>query len=435
MKKIIGLFISFSAAVNFSITSLAEAPEAEFSDGECTVTEYGNAVLIDDCELLTDSEESYILDNIITAVEEKDISIGVVSSNIIKQELADLYYTIVARDDPDFALMLFNEEEYSYYFYGSAAEEFANDTDAFWMTDGYLSSKTYFVAGLQFPLDIQYHTVYEETPAETEAEAATDDYFTEMADSGIHTVVLENGYTAMLHDLDDSLTTDEEAVVLTDLMNAVREKGFNICILITDDVGADKSDYGIMDFTDCYYDEYCGNYSDGILLLINNDNKYDWFSTSGNCIKDDDILDALYDYLVDGNYNLACQRFVQEVKYYSEQEYVYYDDYDYYFDDEESEGIFSLVIFSFFVAIISVAIFTGSLNSGYRMKKNVSAADYKLKNSLAFSQNTDTYLRTYTTTRTVSSSSSSGRRSGSRSSGRSHRSSSGGRHGGGGRRR
>ena len=224
-------------------------------------------------------------------------------------------------------------------------------------------------------------------------------------------------------------------------MEAVREKNFNICILITDDIGTDKSDYGVMDFADCYYDKYCGNYSDGILLLINNDNKYDWISSSGNCIdmfydRTDSIHDALYDYLVDGNYSLACQRFVQEVKYYSEQEYDYYDDYDYHFESEHIEDAFGLGFFGFFIAVIAIVIFAGSINSSYKMKRNVSAADYKLKDSLAFSQNTDTYLRTYSTTRTVSSSSSSrssGRRSGGSS--RSHRSSSGGCHGGGGRRR
>lgn len=269
---------------------------------------------------------------------------------------------------------------------------------------------------------------------------AEEDYFTEASDSGTYTIGIENGYTALLHDLDNSLTTDEEEIILTDLTNAVQELGFNICIVITDDIGSDKSDYGVMDFADCYYDEYCGVFTDGILLLINNDNKYDWISTSGNCIdmfygRDGDIFDAMYDYLVDGYYSLACQRFVQEVKYYSAQDYVYYDDYDYeYENDIIIEDVFGLGFFAVFVAVIAVAIFSGSLSSSYKMKKNVSAANYKLLNSTEYTQSTDTYLRTYSTTRYVSSSSS-GRSGGSRSSGRSHRSSSGGRHGGGGRRR
>ena len=127
----------------FSVTGYAAA-ETEFSEGECTTTEYGNAVLIDSCDLLSDFEESNLLDTILTAVETKNISVGIISTKTIKQEVADFYYTLVAESDTDFALMLFNEDEYSYYFYGSADAEFANDDDAFWMTEIYLDGDAYF---------------------------------------------------------------------------------------------------------------------------------------------------------------------------------------------------------------------------------------------------------------------------------------------------
>ncbi len=446
MRKILSLLICIFTALALSTTCFAEA-ETTFSEEYCTTTEYGTIVFMDEADLLTDIEENYVKDAISNAINEKHISVGVISTAIVKQETADLYYSLIAENDNNFALLLFNDSSYEFFFYGSAVEEFANDEDAFWMTDSYFDSDFYFAAALQFPLDIQYHTVHETIPVETTT-AETEDilpenYFTEIAANGIHTAKLENGYKALLHDLDNSLTEDEEAIILKDLMKTVRDKDFNIGIVITDDIGSDKSDYGVMDFTDVYYEDYCGKNTDGILLLINNDNKYDWISTSGGCIDmfhdiKEDIFDALYDYLVDGNYNLACQRFVQEVKYYSEQEYVHYDDYDYYFDDEETEGIFSLLFVSLFVAIIAVAIYAGIINTGYKMKTNVTAANYKLANSLSFSENSDTFIRTYTTRRTVSSSSSGSRSrsgGGSRSSGRSHRSSGGGRHGGGGRRR
>ena len=452
MTKIVTFLLSVAAAVSTTDSSYTETDNRFIG---ITESEYGNIVLLDDLDLLDESEEKNIYFTIVDAVKTKDISIGVISNPDVSVEAADYYYSIISEYDTDFALMLFNENDYSYYFYGSTETEFANADEEFWMTNAYMDEKHYFVGGLQFALDIQYHTISETTPEETTPAETTDnipdDSFTEMAENGIHTVKLENGHTVLLHDLDDSLETEEEAVILTDLMEAVRDKNFSIGILITDDVGEDKSDYGIMDFTDIYYEQYCGMDTDGVLLLINNDNKYDWLTTSGRCIdvfygKDDKIFDALYDYLVDGNYNYACQRFVQEVKLCSEESY---DDYDNdFFDDyhisgtisfssDDFEGLISLVLICGIFAITGIAIFSGIINNSYKMKKNVTAANYKLINSLVFSQKTDTFIRTYTTRRTVSSSSS-GSRSGSRSrsgGSRSHRSSSGGRHGGGGRRR
>ena len=459
MKKLTALFICLSAMFAFTAVSFAEA-ELNLPDGQFVSSEKGNIILADNMDLLTDIEEDYVKDAMAEAIAEKDISVGVITSETIKQEIADFYYELA--DDEDFAVMLFNKNEYAYYFYGSAETEYANDDDAFWMTESYFDGGAYFAAALQFPLDVHYHTVtesgYTDEPAETTASSEfPDNYFTEIANNGIHTASLENGHTALLHDLDDSLTVNEEAQVLTDLMGAVRETGFSIGIVITDDIGDDKSDYGVRDFTDIYYEEYCGMNTDGVLLLINNDTKYDLLTTSGRCIyvfygKDDGIFDSMYDYLVDGNYGLACQSFVQNVKYYGiKADYDDDDDYgfeyDYNYDDDghhlhieanDLEGVFGLGFFSFFISIIAVSIFAGSVNSSYKMKKNVSAANYKLENSLVFTQSTDTFLRTYTSRRRVSSSSSSSSRSRSgRSSGssRSHRSSSGGRHGGGGRRR
>ncbi len=434
MIKIASLLISAVLAASASDIAQTEA----YSYTGIVSMEQGTAVFVDNLDLFDEIEEKNIFQNIAAAIIEKNISIGVVASDDISGEAAIKYYGQVSETEPDFALVMFNENEHSYYFYGSAAKEFSDDLETFWMTESYFEGDYYFAAAIQFPLDVQYHTASEEITEET-AEAFPEDYFNEEVSDGIYTVGLENEHTALLHDLDDSLSSAQEAEILADITEAVQEKDFSIGIVITDDIGADKSDYGVMDFADVYYETYCGINTDGILLLINNDNKYDWISTSGGCIdmfygRTDPIFDALYDYLVDGNYSFACQRFVQEVKYYSEQDYDYYSDYDYYFDGDEIEGIFSISVIIIFMAVISVCIFAGSLSSGYKMKQNVSAANYKLENSLIFSQNTDTFLRTYTTTRRVSSSSS-GSRSGRSGGSRSHRSSGGGRHGGGGRRR
>ena len=453
MRKLTALFICLATIFAFSTASFAEA-EPVIHEGQFITSGNGNMILADNLEMLSDIEEQYVKDTMAEAVAEKAISVGIISSETIEQETADFYYSNIK--DEDFAVMLFNKDEYALYFYGSAETEYGEDDNAFWMTESYFSGGAYFAATLQFPLDVRYHTVSEYNYTDESAETTVpsefpEDYFTEIANNGFHTASLENGRTALLHDIDDSLTTNEEAQVLTDLMNAVRDTDFNIGIVITNDIGTDKSDYGVMDFTDVYYEDYCGKDTDGVLLLINNDTKYDWFSTSGRCInmfygKDDEVLDSTYDYLVDGNYGLACQAFVQSVKYYGiNANYDDDDGFDYSYDEDghhlhieadDLEGGFGLFFFAFFAAVIAVSIFAGSINSNYKMKKNVSAANYKLPNSLVFTQSTDTFIRTYTTRRRVSSSSSSGSRSRSRSSGsRSHRSSGGGRHGGGGRRR
>lgn len=450
MRKIVSLITCISVAFSLSSISFAESETAE-TLSSVTETDGGYIVFADNENLLTEIEENYIVDSIRDAVKEKDISIGVVSESEITQDTAQSYYEQISDVDSDFALMLFNGNEHTFFFYGSAEEEFADDENAFWMTESYFEGDYCFAAALQFPLDIQYHYVAEYDYTETTeavADVFPEDYFSESA-SGIYTVSLENGCIALLHDLDNSLTADEEEEVLTDLMSAVRDKDFSIGIVITDNIGDDKSDYGVMDFADLYYENYCGINTDGILLLINNDTKYDWISTSGSCIDVfdnaiDPIFDEIYDYLVDGDYSMACQGFVQGVKYCSEYEYDYYNDYyndyyddyyDEYVDINSVEDAFFLAVFALFIAVIAVAIFAGSVNKSYTMSRNVSAANYKLVNSLVFTQSTDTFLRTYTTRRRVSSSSSGSSRSGSRSGGSSHRSSSGGRHGGGGRRR
>ena len=454
MIKFASLLLSAFIAASASDTAMIET-ERRYTG--ITVSEYGNIVFMDELDLLDESEEKNVYITIVDAVKAKDISIGVVSAENTDETAADEIYGMISDSDADFVLMLFNENGYSYHLYGAADAEFSADEDAFWMTDEYMEDNLYFIGCVQFPLEVQYHVNSEVTYTQTTEAVETtpselpDIYFDEVAPDGIHTALLENNHTALLHDIDDSLTVEEEKTVLADLMQAVRETNYSICIVITDDIGSDKSDYGVMDYADVYYENYCGMNTDGVLLLINNDTKYDWFSTSGRCIdmfygRDDDIFDAIYDYIVSGDYTTACQRFVNKVKstpYQNNSAYNdnNYDDYDNSYSGElhlnssDIEGFFSIASFSVFVSLTVVIVFISVLNNNYKMRKNVDAANYKLENSLFFSHSTDTYLRTYTTRTTVSSSSSGRSRSHRSGGSRSHRSSGGGRHGGGGRRR
>lgn len=257
------------------------------------------------------------------------------------------------------------------------------------------------------------------------------------AEDGIYTFEVDDNI-ALLHDLDDSLTYDEEQELVSAIASTSKDTGYNIGVVITDDIGFNKSDYGVMDYADVYYEEYCGKNTDGILLLLNNDTKYDWISTSGDCIdifySDIDIMfDNMWYYLDNGDFAGAINMFCNDVYRYQNQDYDYDYEYSYEYDDDNGEDAFVFIFIGLFFTVVSLLIFTVVINHSYKLK-NINAAQYMLKNSLDFSICTDTYIRTYTTKTRISSSSSSGSRSHSRSS-RSHRSSGGGRHGGGGRRR
>lgn len=263
------------------------------------------------------------------------------------------------------------------------------------------------------------------------------------AETGVYTFEVGDNIS-LLHDLDDSLTEDEEQGIVAVISSITKETGFNIAIVITDDIGLSKSDDAVMDFADVYYEKYCGMNTDGILLLLNNDTKYDWISTSGECI---DIfyndIDAMFDnmwyYLDNGDFTGAITTFCNDVYRYNTQDYDY--DYEYHYSyeyssDDVAEDAFVFIFVGIFFTAIALFILIAVVNNSYKLK-NTNAAQYMLENSLDFSICSDSFIRTYTTrTRISSSSSSGGSRSRSRSSGsRSHRSSSGGRHGGGGRRR
>lgn len=237
--------------------------------------------------------------------------------------------------------------------------------------------------------------------------------------------------TAALHDLDGSLSEAEEKALFSSLTELVREMGFSVCVVISDNIGESKTDVQAIDYADLYLESFCGIDGDGILLLINNDTKYDRISTSGCCIdlftdRDiDRIFDDFYDELTDGNYYNAVYYFCKSVKRYSESD-----------SDSASFGDFiGLVAFSapwwlLFPVIFTIA-FVHNVKVRYAVKPQKGARSYLLTDSIQYEEKKDTFIRSYV--RVESSSSGSHSSSGHRSS--THRSSSGGRHGGGGRRR
>ncbi|MFV0528843.1 MAG: TPM domain-containing protein [Lachnospiraceae bacterium] len=92
-----------------------------------------------------------------------------------------------------------------------------------------------------------------------------------------------------------------------------QKKGFDIVIVTTN-----ENTQTPMVYADDFYD-YNGFSKDGILFLLDLDNRQQWISTSGSCITQyptsalDKILDKTTGYARDGSYTKVFETFVKEV--------------------------------------------------------------------------------------------------------------------------
>lgn len=251
-------------------------------------------------------------------------------------------------------------------------------------------------------------------------------------------VFAENGHNAIVVDEFGYLSESDKKEILLSAQTFADESGFNVVILISDNVGYDKSDRGVIDYADVYYERLCGVNTDGILLLINNDTKFDWISTSGVCINyySDERIDHMFDWFFNdikaGRYKEAAMHFIDSADYYYRKGKANYQ-FEFAgreFDPEEILATFAFLLF--FAFVIGLVIYAA--NNKKHMIQRPSNNWYVVKGSLLFSQATNTYLGTHTT-RIYSPQNSGG--GGSHGGGHSstHHSSGGGRHGGGGRHR
>lgn len=483
MKKITSFLIALITALSLITPVYAN----EITQNYCSIGD-NYALLIDYAEVLPDEEEQNLLSRMVLVADKYKMNVGFITTNELEGvtdiadviEYGDGYIDEFFPENTNSTLFVLNNANYLNWLSVSGAFEtnishydssniYMNIANAIISEDFVGTIDIYCESVSSYADALIEQGLFDAVPEQTENSQTTepesetqsgstdilDSFDTSLWGSGINTEII-NGNTALLHDLDNSLSENAERNAMGYLVKAVEETGFSICVVITDNIGSDKSDRQVVDYADVYYEDYCGMNTDGILLLINNDTKYDWISTSGNCIDMfydaiDPIFDNIYDYIVDGNLEKAIYRFSESVIYYSNQDYAHYSDYgdDYNgpsdswgdygsYDDYDVDisfaldGLIGITFFAGIVITITLIIFFSVIKSNYSLNKNKTVAPYQLKNSLSFSQISDTYLRTYTTRTRVSSSSSGSHRSGG---GRSHRSSGGGRHGGGGRRR
>ena len=259
-----------------------------------------------------------------------------------------------------------------------------------------------------------------------------------VSSAAMSAVFADNYHIAILADDCECLSEKDEQEILLSAQAFADKSGFNVIILITDNVGYDKSDRGVIDYADVYYETLCGIDTDGILLLINNDTKYDYISTSGACINyySDARIDSMFDWFFDdikaGRYKEAALHFIDSADFYYRQGKA---NNQFEFAGKEmdpSEIIVVLGFFGFSALVIGCIIYTA--NSKKHMIQKPMNDWYVVKGSLLFSQATNTYVGTHTT-RIYSPRSSGGGSHGGGGHSSTHHSSGGGRHGGGGRHR
>ena len=127
------------------------------------------------------------------------------------------------------------------------------------------------------------------------------------------------------------LLTEEERVALSEQVNVLREKtGWDIFAVTIDNANGKSS----MTYADDLYDAQTAEDSNGVLALIDMDNREIYLSTCGEAIRYledariDAILDDAFSYVVDGDYAGCLSAMISGVEYYYEKG-IHEDQYNY----------------------------------------------------------------------------------------------------------
>ena len=271
----------------------------------------------------------------------------------------------------------------------------------------------------------------ETVTAELSATEATDVAGTEAAENDEKKVVEVFDYAGLL--------SESEIADLEMQIADMKEKtGWDI-FAVTTDYAEGKSS---MAYADDFYDEYTAEDSDGILVLIDMDNREIYISTCGKAIRYltdariERVLDDGFYYVSNGDYASCLSAMLSTAEYYydagiSENQYNY---------DVETGAVseyrvltwMEVVPVFFLAVIVGLAIFFGVKRS-YKMKGGRYEYPYMKYGKLDITAHEDCFIRQHTTHHRIQtdSGSSGGRSSSGRSS--THQSSSGRSHGGGGR--
>lgn len=234
-----------------------------------------------------------------------------------------------------------------------------------------------------------------------------------------------------------NLLTNSEILLLEEEANRISDKyNMDIVIVTTNDAQGKSS----RDFADDYFDYGGfgrGSEYDGILFLLDMDNREAYISTTGIGIRYltdqriESVLDSVFDGgLSSGNYYGAILGFLDRTEFFLEQG-IPSGQYNQP-EPEPNTLTFEEVIFSLIGGIIAGGLFYIINKSRYKMGRRHNPYSYRANSIVNFTARDDKLINTFVTHRVIPKNNNI---SGGSSSGRSttHRSSSGRSHGGGGR--
>ncbi|MBR6596033.1 MAG: TPM domain-containing protein [Oscillospiraceae bacterium] len=183
----------------------------------------------------------------------------------------------------------------------------------------------------------------------------------------------------------DLLSSDEEAALEREISNLQSELSLDIVIVTTYGTGG-KS---VQAYADDYYDNNGYGYgpdNSGILLLLDMDAREWYMSTCGEAIQIfsdhdlEDLGDEIVDYLSDGDYYEAFDRWLGELPSYVR-------------DYREGDSIFSnlplALVIGLIVAAITVLVMRSSMNTAKLQK---GAVNYMAEDSFHLRQRSDVFL-------------------------------------------
>lgn len=242
----------------------------------------------------------------------------------------------------------------------------------------------------------------------------------------------ENYEKSDVVDMADLLTDDEEADLLNTIEEIKSEYNYEIVIVTAPTLNGK----GIMEFADDFYDynNYgCGSSNDGMIFVIDMDERDYWTSTTGYGIKAftdyglGELHDSMVSYLSDGNYYDAFNDYLTTAKDFLRQAK---NGAPYDVDNQYNGGVSGIIaqeliilLVAAVIAGITVVVMSLKMNTAVKQSR---AANYVVDNSFRLQGQNDMYLySTVTKTKIVENTSSGGGSS-------THVGSSGVSHGGGG---
>lgn len=248
-----------------------------------------------------------------------------------------------------------------------------------------------------------------------------------------------SGTESYVFDYAGLMSADEIADLEMQIADMKEKTGWDI-FAVTTDYAEGKSTVA---YADDFYDERTNEDSDGILVLIDMDNREIYVSTCGNAIRYltdariERILDDGFYYVSNGEYASCLSAMLSTSEYYYDagiQESQYNYDVETGAVSEYRTLTWVEVVPVFILAVAVGLIIYFAVVKSYSLKGGRYEYPYTKYGKLDLTAHEDQFLRAHTTHHRIQTSSSSGGSSSS-SSGRSstHRSSSGRSHGGGGR--